>query len=215
MRILIADDHLLVREALCTTLAGLDEGFEYREAGDYDRVLEIVAGPEHLDIALVDLGMPGPAWRDALPRIRAERPGMPVVILSASEDRDDIVDALRLGASGYIPKSSTIGVMCAALELVLSGGTYLPPHILGSLEIARLPPPPSTPSASSERSKTLTPRQKQILAELKKGLSNKEIARKLNLSEGTVKLHVTALLKALNVTNRTQAVVVAESLGVS
>lgn len=208
MKFLVADDHMLIRQALSAMLECLDDEVRVVEAGGFDDALEIIAGADSFDAALVDLDMPGPPWRVALPKIREMLPDLPIIILSGSEARTDIVEALRLGARGYIPKSSNVTVMRAAVELVLSGGTYLPPHLLSHAE-AEVPE-----FAAGTRRNHLTPRQRQILAELQKGLSNKEIARNLGLSEGTVKLHVTALLKVLNVANRTQAVLAAERLGI-
>ena len=138
---------------------------------------------------------------------------MPVIVLSASDDRLHVLQAVNLGAAGFIPKTSSSRVMLSALKLVLSGGVYLPPALLDQGDHGNEPPAAKTGAEGAAA--FLTPRQREVLALLGQGKSNKEIARVLNLAEGTVKLHVTAILKALNVNNRTRAVVAASQLGLN
>lgn len=227
MHILIADDHELFRDGLRLVLNELGSDVKVLEASCYADILQHLETGVSLDVALLDLVMPGMPWADGLRLLRERAPSMPVVILSASEDRRLVLEAVRLGASGFIPKTSSSRVMISALRLVLSGGVYLPPTLIddqtngshGLTDPAALLPeaaahhsplPTEAPEASP-----LTPRQREVLALLGQGKSNKEIARILDLSEGTVKLHVTAILKALNVSNRTGAVVAASRLGLA
>jgi DNA-binding NarL/FixJ family response regulator len=227
VRILIADDHELFRDGLRMVLSELSPDLAVTEASTYDDALRLATpadeGAKPFDLILVDLVMPGLPWTEGLAALRATAPTTPVVVLSANEDRRLVLEAVRLGASGFIPKTSSSKVMIRALELVLSGGVYLPTTLLDNGANA----PTATLSAISALSAVpaaeagegpaspLTPRQREVLSLLGKGQSNKEIARQLDLSEGTVKLHVTAILKALGVNNRTGAVIAAQRLGLT
>lgn len=208
MKILLADDHALFREGLRYVLAGLAEDVEVFEVKDGSEALAFIAAGRELDLVLLDLAMPGMDGFAGLRAVRARLPSVPIVILAASENSADIRAALNGGAMGFIPKSSTATVMLSALRLVLSGSVYLPPVFLqrspargGSGQV------PSTLEALH-----LTARQQDVLRLLSRGQSNKEIARTLGLVEGTVKLHISAILKAFGVDNRTQAVVAAAQL---
>jgi DNA-binding NarL/FixJ family response regulator len=218
MKYLLVDDHALIREALRGVLNELDEGAKILDAsrwGDAARLLE-----EHSDLALVllDLGLPDRDGFAALEEARAHHPKIPIVILSASCDRDNVVKALDLGAVGFIPKSGEREVMLSALRLIFSGGVYIPPEIL-----SRSAPPPAPSAASGRRADGpaptlpadlgLTARQVDVLALMMRGKSNKAICRILNLAEPTVKNHVTAILKALKASNRTEAVIMVGALG--
>ncbi len=210
MRTLIADDHALFRDGLRLQLESHDPSMQVLEAADFDAVFEQVRETDPPNLILIDLAMPGMDWRQALPLLRKRCPDAAVVIVSASDAREDILAALNSGAAGYIPKSSPGKVMLRALELVLSGGIYVPPEVLSW--VGRT----GKPAAASEITvaHSLTPRQNEVLSLMAEGQSNKKIARALDLSEGTVKLHVAAVLKALGADNRTQAVLVAVRTGV-
>ncbi|KAF0141890.1 MAG: response regulator [Rhodospirillaceae bacterium] len=220
MKILIADDHALFREGLRFVLQQLDVSVQFVEAADFPEALEKARHESNLHIVLLDLAMPGMTWQVGLTGLRERLPDVPVVILSASEDRSLVMQAVKLGASGFIPKSSNSKIMLGALRLVLSGGVYLPPALLEQSAIQK---PDSGPGGKGNPDSDmpgvphvlLTPRQREVLALVGEGKSNKEIARLLDLSEGTVKLHVTAILKALKVNNRTRAVVAASQLGLT
>lgn len=239
MRILVADDHELFRDGLQLVLHELGPQVEVIQSSTYAETLACVgfagdSGPP-VEVVLLDLVMPGMPWTDGLRTLKERRPAMPVVVLSASEDRRLVLEAVRLGASGFIPKTSSARVMLSALRLVLSGGVYLPPTLIDERAAQSLIAPetfcPDFPAEATETadddssdhngsnnralSTALTPRQREVLTLLGQGKSNKEIARTLALSEGTVKLHVTAILKALNVNNRTGAVVAAARLGLT
>ena len=189
-------------------LEQLEESPSVVEAADFAAALDVVQRESDIDIILMDLCMPGVSWAEGLRKLKeAVGPETPVVILTASEDRHSVVQAVNSGAAGFIPKTSSSRVMMSALKLVLSGGVYLPPALLDTetlMEVGRRPP-----QNSGDGTAFLTPRQREVLGLLGQGKSNKEIARVLQLAEGTVKLHVTAILKALKVNNRTRAVVVA------
>lgn len=208
MKILVADDHALFREGMRYVLAGLGSNVEILEARDGSEALALVAGRPDLDLVLLDLAMPGMDGFTGLRALRTRIPAVPVVILAASEDSADVRLALNGGAMGFIPKSSTSSVMLSALRLVLSGGVYLPPAFLEKSSRRGT----TESGAPSLDALGLTARQQDVLKLLGQGQSNKEIAQALGLAEGTVKLHVSAILKALDVDNRTQAVIAAARL---
>lgn len=208
MDALIVDDHELIRDALKGLLGGIadiDTIFEAATAAEAERVLA-----SHADIGLVllDLLLPDQAGVSLLQRMRTDRPEVSVVVLSASENKDDMTSALKAGAAGFIPKSASNDVMKGALKLVFSGGVYVPPEILSApLSTA---PPPTSPLAFTRIG--LTERQAAVLQQMMRGKSNKEICRALDIAEPTVKNHVTAILRALGASNRTEAVVAASAL---
>lgn len=222
MRILVADDHTLFREGLRYILQDLTADLEILEAEGYDEIFEVAGEGWLPDVILLDLNMPGMDRFSSLKALTTRFPGSAIVIVSASEDRADVRRMLGYGARGFIPKSSSREVMVSALRLVLSGGTYLPPFVLDDEEAVssnarnhahtHAPAPggeaPSPPTGLDN----LTPRQQDVLACLAEGKSNKEIARELGLAEGTVKIHIAGILKALKVSNRTQAIITAGRL---
>lgn len=215
MKILIADDHELFRDGLRHVLEQLDGGTVVVEASDYHQAMALVETESDIGIVLLDLSMPGMPWNEGLQALRQKLPeDVPLIVLSASDDRLHVLQAVNLGAAGFIPKTSSSRVMLSALKLVLSGGVYLPPALLDQDSRGYGDGQTEAPAPEGAAS-FLTPRQREVLALLGQGKSNKEIARVLHLAEGTVKLHVTAILKALNVNNRTRAVVAASQLGLN
>lgn len=218
MKIMIADDHELFRDGLRHVLEQLGENVSIVEASDYNQALQRAEEEHDISIVLMDLAMPGMPWGEGLQALRERLPAdVPIIVLSASDDRRHVLQAVNLGAAGFIPKTSSSRVMLSALKLVLSGGVYLPPALLeqGSGAGGGFADTPGAPFGMENAASFLTPRQREVLALLGQGKSNKEIARVLHLAEGTVKLHVTAILKALNVNNRTRAVVAASQLGLT
>jgi DNA-binding NarL/FixJ family response regulator len=164
---------------------------------------------QHSDLGLIllDLNLPDRNGFDLLADLRERYPATAAVVLSAFNDRDNVARALDLGALGFIPKSSTREVMLSALRLIFSGGIYIPTDILVRRETAPVLAP------ANPRDLGLTDRQVDVLALMMQGKSNKAICRALDLAEPTVKNHVTAILKALKVTNRTEAVIAVGTLG--
>jgi len=207
MKILIVDDHALFREGLCYVLNELDMHACIFQAANYDAALQHVQDTIDIDLVLLDLYMPGKNGFEVLDIFATKYPAMPVVILSASNQTDDIQYALDAGAMGYIPKDTTSTVMLNALRLVLSGGIYVPPTMVQQNHKLMV--------QQHNNSPVLTPRQTQVLKMLAQGHSNKVIASNMNLAEGTIKMHVTSIMKSLGVSNRTQAVIVAEKLGLA
>lgn len=209
MKILVIDDHALIRQALQNMLRVLDSSAEVLESADCSAALALAANQPDLDLILLDLHLPGMDGMDALAHFRQSHPAVPVVVLSGANDRQTVLAAIDRGAMGFIPKSSSNAVMLSALRLVLSGGVYLPLEILDHAGLSTVENAGSTTPVDLG----LTERQMEVLALLLQGNSNKLICRELGLAEGTVKVHVTAVLKALNVTSRTQAVIAASKLG--
>ena len=214
MKILVVDDHPLILEALRATLTQLDREVSLFDARDAVEARRLAMAHDDADLMLLDLALPGADGFDLLGALREAHPSVPVVVLSGSDRREDVMRAIDLGAMGYIPKTASPDMMLSAIRLVLSGGVYVPTMALGSS-----PAGVSTPTrrASDQRLTPrdlgLTDRQAQVLALLLHGKPNKLICRELDLAEGTVKIHVAAILRALNVHTRTQAVIEASRLG--
>lgn len=202
-KVLIADDHSLVRDGLRQLVRSLCADVEVLETRNCRQTIEAVTRRTDIDLVLFDLAMPDMEGFTALEQLTAAPAAVPVVVVSASEDRNDMQRALDAGAMGYIPKSSPNAVLLGAIGLVLSGGIYLPPEM----------PRPGEPGAGTGPLCALTPRQKQVLRCMMRGLSNKGIARELFLAEVTVKTHVSAILRCLGVGSRTQVVLKARELG--
>jgi DNA-binding NarL/FixJ family response regulator len=216
LKILVVDDHPLIREALRQVLQALDTRIELLEAVTCAEALELTRCNQDISLILLDLALPGVDGFEALRQLREEFPGIPVVVLSASEQPETVLRAIDGGAMGFIPKTSSSQLLIGALRLVLSGGIYLPLEVLRRQEaIAPGAPPPAATAAQlrNPREIGLTERQSQVLALVVQGKPNKLICRDLNLAEGTVKIHMSAILKALGVTNRTQAVIAVSKLG--
>ena len=213
MKVLIVDDHELIRAALARVLTGLSADAVVREAADPRRAFEVIEAEPDLDLVLLDLALPGMHGLTALQALREEHPSISVVVVSATADRDSVQRALDHGALGFIPKSSSNEVLKNALRLVLAGSIYIPPEMLGRGPASL--PMEQAPDAGRNTTPAdigLTERQAQILALMMRGEPNKLICRELNLAESTVKNQVTAILRALNVTSRTQAVLAVAKL---
>ncbi|MBK8184546.1 MAG: response regulator transcription factor [Candidatus Competibacteraceae bacterium] len=225
MRILLVDDHTLFREALLHVLKQFESSAVVIEAATAKEAIRLAAHYHDLDLILLDLALPGSSGLSALPELRELRPTVPLVILSASEEPLSVRQALRMGAMGYIPKSCSSHEMISALRLVMAGEIYVPPALLSALEALEMPPaasgtdspgetPARPPPAHNDAGfEGLTPRQLEVLRLMAQGLSNKTIGKRLNVAEGTIKLHVTAVMRALHAANRTQAVIEAGRRG--
>src|SRR5262245_7613938 len=209
MKFLLIDDHVLIREALLGVLKDLRRDATVLEAANCHQAEQLVEEHSDLEVILLDLNLPDGDGFRLLAQLREHYPAISIIVLSASNDRDYVVRALDLGAVGFIPKSSQRAVMVSALELVLSGGIYIPPEILGR---NALPPKSAAQQVlATDRLRVspadcgLTERQVEVLALMMQGKSNKAICSVLELAEPTVKNHVAAILKALKVKNRTEA----------
>jgi DNA-binding NarL/FixJ family response regulator len=215
MKALIVDDHALVRHGLSLALAEVYPGVDVVEAASADDAIGRITENGGFDLVLLDLAMHGMNAFDGLDLFAEQMPGTPVVIVSASESYSDIRKAFQHGAKGYVFKSSAAEVLRAALPLVMSGEVYVPGAVIGAAGIVATGDAGDecADALGEEPAKALTPRQQEVLAHLAKGESNKEIARNLGMLDGTVKVHVKAILKKLGVHNRTQAVITGVRLG--
>ena len=204
LSVLIADDHPMVRDALTRVVQQLGGEVQVREAGDYAALQGCIATALP-DLLLVDLNMPGMNGMDGLRRLRSQFPSLAIVVASGQDDPATIRAALAIGVNGFIPKVDPPELLLQALRVVRAGGVYIPALTLGDFRDGL---PPVGPGAAG-----LTPRQLDVLRLLLKGEPNKLIARQLGLTEGTVKIHIAAILRALQARNRTEAVVRARELG--
>ncbi len=210
MQFLIVDDHAVLRNGLRALLQQAGPDNLVFEAGDGAEGIEIAKLHPDLDAVFLDLEMPGIGGMQAIAEFGRQHPSLPVIVLSSSEDPDDVRFALAAGALGYIPKSTSSKTLMAALQLVLQGNVYVPPLLLKEASAAGTRPSQDSVSESPVR---LTERQIDVLRLIERGLSNKEIGLALQLSEKTVKVHVTGIFKALKVVNRTQAASAAHLAG--
>lgn len=210
MRVLLVDDHKLFREGLKAILAGFEAGIALAEAGDAAEGIRRASAARY-DLILLDLKMPGAEGMDALRAMREAVPGTPVVVLSGEEYSHVVREAIELGAMGFIPKSSSPEVLIQAVRLILAGGVYLPPAVLDSRPAAS--PAPAKPQPGDAKLPGLTERQMDVLRCVIQGKPNKVIARELDISEGTVKAHLSSVMQALGAHNRTEAVYAAAKLG--
>ncbi|PHQ25433.1 DNA-binding response regulator [Marinobacter guineae] len=216
-KILIADDHPLFREAISSVIASGFAGSEIIETADLDSALEITRENDDLDLILLDLNMPGMHGLTGLITLRNEAPTIPVVIVSAEEDKQVVLQAITYGACGFITKSSPRAQMTEAIQQILNGNVYLPSDIIrtgkesSSNRRSRHEDNPISP----ELLNSLTRRQLLVLERMSKGESNKQIAYNLNIAETTVKAHVSAILRKLGVHNRVQAILSASDVDFS
>src|SRR5262244_782707 len=213
MKILVVDDHVLIRQAMQGVLKKLRRDAVVLDASSCWQAKEMIAGHPDLGLILLDLTLPDRDGFAVLAELRERYPAVSIVVLSAVQDSANVVKALDLGARGYIPKSAQGDVILNALRLVISGGTYVPPEILARAELSAPRPPPGNRPSVSPADIGLTARQLAVLALVMQGKNNKTICRMLNLAEPTVKNHVTAILKALKVSNRTEAVIAVNQMG--
>jgi DNA-binding NarL/FixJ family response regulator len=217
MKVLLVDDHPLILSALQAVIESLGDGVRVTGVGSAREARETLAGDPSFDLVLLDLQLGDADGFDVLVELRETYPALPVVVVSASDRASDVIRSIDLGAMGFVPKRASNETLSDALRLVMSGGIYVPPMSLGS-EVGR------PPVAESERAPAvgryvdtyqtvptleglgLTARQHDVLQLLLQGKPNKHIARELGLSVETIKDHVAAVLRALGVSSRTQAV---------
>jgi DNA-binding NarL/FixJ family response regulator len=213
-KVLVIDDHPLVQEGVSAALNSLADDVKVMAAHDAQQGLAVAAENPDLDLVLLDLALPGMSGFNLIGRLREQLPSLPVVVLSAFEDPENVRNAINAGAMGFVPKSAATKVLIDVLRQVLAGNVTVPTSLQSS------GPPISTPGgASAEPGASepdvalLTLRQLEVLSRVCQGKTNKQIATELSLSEKTVKAHVTAIFKVLGVVNRTQAVLVARRVG--
>jgi two-component system nitrate/nitrite response regulator NarL len=199
VKLLIVDDHPLFRDGLAALLRQAAPDTVILQAANTAEALAL-AETQALDAVFMDLMMPGMSGEAAIREFNRKHPALPVVVLSSSENASDVRRVLNAGASGYIPKSATAHTVVSALKLVLSGNTYVPPLLVQALSREG-----ADATNGARTLAQLTERQVDVLRYLKDGLSNKEISAQLGIAEKTVKVHIAAIFKTLNVVNRTQA----------
>lgn len=214
VRILLVDDHAVFREGLKAVLRGFTADTVLDEAGDSAQALERAAGHDY-ELVLLDLNLPGRNGMAALGDLREALPATPVVIVSGNGEPHLVREAIERGAMGFIPKTSSQDVLVKALHLVLAGGVYLPPAVLDNTAppVAGAAPGAAAAGQDMGRRLGLTPRQADVLRCVVQGKPNKIIARELDISEGTVKAHLSQVMHALGARNRTEAVYAAAKLG--
>jgi DNA-binding NarL/FixJ family response regulator len=203
LQVLVADDHEMVRMALKHALAPLAADIVWREAVDAQCTEDELERCGGFDLALIDLHMPGSGGACWIERLHRKHPAVPLIVLTGDESPGLAEELIAAGVAGFIPKSDTAAVVLNAVQLVLSGGTYAPLRLFARADRKE------GPGTCAVSHVVLTERQRDVLALLARGLPNKLIARGLGLSEATVKVHLLAIFRALDVRNRTEAVVAA------
>jgi len=209
LKTLLADDHPLMREGVRQVLSQLEPAVEIIDAHDYPSLFAQTAAHADLDLALVDLNMPGFVGMQGIAQYRSRFPDIPLVVLSASESQHDIRSALEAGALGYIPKATSTAGMLAALRQVLAGDLYVPACLGNSLASLHTVGPADFEALQHSG---LTARQLEVARLLAQGCANKAIADMLAMSESTVKVHIAAIFRAFGVANRTEAVLAIQRL---
>ncbi|MGZ3253452.1 MAG: response regulator [Burkholderiaceae bacterium] len=227
MKILLIDDHPLFRDGVALLVRQLGPEVGVLEAGTCEEAFRLIDHTQAIDLVLIDLNMPGMSGMDGMVVLRDRHPDIPVVVMSSDDDMETVMRTLDQGAMGFIPKSSSSQVMLGALKLILAKGIYLPPSVfLGArrnvehrnerqVELEVPLQEVRDASAKTLAQLGLTVRQADVLYLVLQGKPTKTICRDLNLSASTVKAHTSAVLRALNVTTRTQAVIAAGKLGLT
>jgi two-component system nitrate/nitrite response regulator NarL len=208
-RVLIADDHPLYRDALRAILPRACSATEVLEAACQQDVMARVTSDTDFELIVLDLNLPGATGLSCLRYLRGAAPLTPIIVVSGNDDPEIMSEVVLAGAAGYVPKSAPSDVLIGAIRLIMAGGTYLPAAAAMTLRRTRPPAPTLSGPAAGE---PLTSRQMRVLRLLAQGLSNKQIARELEISEITVKAHVSLILRKLGVSNRTQAAIEARKL---
>lgn len=203
--IAVADDHPIMRAALRTALQALGSATRFVEAFDVASTMALVVERPDIDLLLMDLNMPGADGVDAVRELRTRAPLLPIAVISAEHQDGTAAALLDLGVSGFIPKSDPSDVIVSAVRLVLAGGVYVPPRFVQARPERKGP-------GTTQSDLGLTARQLDVLRLLALGKPNKVIARELGVTEGTVKVHLLAVFRALEVGNRTSAVLAAQRI---
>lgn len=213
LKLLVVEDHALVREGLVGLLSQVEEGVHVFESADFESALSVLDSEGDFDLVLLDLALPGIDGFAGLDILRRRYPAMPVAVVSAFDDQPTVTRVMNLGASGFIPKALNGERLLLAVRDVLAGNIVRPSGQMPARLDDAVPLPPSSVSVKPGEI-GLTERQAQVLCLMVRGLSNRDIADQLDLSEGTVKIQATAVFKALGVTSRTQALVTAARYGI-
>lgn len=215
IKVLMADDHALFRDGMHYVLQQLADEVEILDTGNFQDALQLVHDNTDVDLALLDLNMPGSEGVPSIQFFHLRYPDIPLVVVSGSDHRDDIESVMESGAMGFISKMSSSKIMLSALRMVLEGGVYLPPQLLQQAMNSVDQGETTLVNKRSQRAAKfgLTSRQLEVLTYLASGLANKEISKKMNLAEGTVKIHTAAVYQALHVNSRLEAVSTARRLG--
>ena len=213
LKLLVVEDHALVREGLVGLLSQVEEGVQVFESADFESALSVLDSEGDFDLVLLDLALPGIDGFAGLDILRRRYPAMPVAVVSAFDDQPTVTRVMNLGASGFIPKALNGERLLQAVRDVLAGNIVRPSGQMPARLDDAVPLPPSSVGVKPGEI-GLTDRQAQVLCLMVRGLSNRDIADQLDLSEGTVKIHATAVFKALGVTSRTQALVTAARYGI-
>jgi DNA-binding NarL/FixJ family response regulator len=212
IKVLMVDDHVLFRDGMRYVLQQLADEVEVVDAGNFDDGMRLAANDPNIDLALLDLHMPGSDGVKSIQIFHQSYPGIPLVVVSGSDQREDIEKVMEYGAMGFISKLSSSKIMLGALRMVLEGGVYLPPQLLQQA-MTSIDQGNVDRRVDRNSKNWLTSRQMQTLELLAEGMSNKEISERLNVAEGTVKIHTAAVYQALRVNSRLEAVSAARRLG--
>ncbi|QPG04405.1 response regulator transcription factor [Salinimonas marina] len=209
-QILVADDHPLFREALRGALAPYFENTEILEADSLDSMLAVLNEQREIELILLDLTMPGAEYFNGLISVREAYPDIPVAVVSASEGIEVVAQVMSLGAQGFIPKSTPTKDIAQAIKHITEGDTWIPESMHAELETVD-----AEMAQLLQRFRELTPKQIQVLSFLRAGLMNKQIAHEMNVTEATIKAHISAILRKLEINTRTQAVLLMDKLQLS
>jgi DNA-binding NarL/FixJ family response regulator len=213
MKILVVDDHSLITDALSVLFLDLDPAAEVLTTRTAEGGMDLLEKNPDLDLVVLDLGMPGVSGTSLLESMVAHAPEMKILVLSGQQDPRNVMRVLQLGAAGFVPKSMASDTLLAAVKFVLSGGVYIPADLLEEVNRVAMIGTPERPREVGATRVELTERQEQVLHLLARGAPIKIICRELGLSEGTVKTHVTAIYRAFNASNRTEALLAARRHG--
>ncbi|MBU3022786.1 response regulator transcription factor [Aestuariibacter sp. A3R04] len=206
-RILVADDHPLFREALSAALEPHFEDAEIIEADSLESTLVVLNENHHIDLLLLDLNMPGGEYFNGLISVKDVYPDLPVAVISANESIEVVAQVMGLGAQGFIPKSAPTSQIAQAIVTIKNGDTWVPEEMKAELENVD-----EEMALLLKRFRELTPKQIQVLSYLRAGLMNKQIAHEMNVTEATIKAHISAILRKLEINTRTQAVLLMDKL---
>ncbi len=206
-RILVADDHPLFREALSAALEPYFKDAEILEADSLESMMTVLTENHHIDLLLLDLNMPGGEYFNGLISVKDVYPELPVAVISANESIDVVAQVMGLGAEGFIPKSSPTKQIAEAIVTIKGGENWVPEEMKADLENVD-----EELTQLLKRFRELTPKQIQVLSFLRAGLMNKQIAHEMNVTEATIKAHISAILRKLEINTRTQAVLLMDKL---